>query len=152
MLERKFSYRNSKSRDEIVKKLQEKLSTECSFSLWQKDETGKRKFVEKIRFHTLFAGDGVFTVFADQKEMAVFDRERDIYFILEGHDFVFKTKVALEQKSFFTFQIPKEIQLKEHRGEPRVYFSPNERKTVEVSFFLKEIDQQHSIQCPLLNI
>lgn len=147
-----IKYRISKDRLELIKKLAEKFTQSNLLTIWQKNDDGSRKLIEKMHFNSLIAEDGVFTIKAGRDKISLFDRLKDVYFLLEEHDFVFKTKMALDQKEFITFQIPKEIRLKELRLQERTYFTMEDRKNMEVSFFLKKSETQLKLTCPMINI
>lgn len=146
-------YRISKNRTEIIKCLSSKLSTESKITVWQKNDDGSRSFLEQIPFFALYPDEGVFTLNVPNKKVHI-DPVKEIYFLLEGNDFIFKTKIAIDQKEQLTFQIPREIRLKELRRQERTYFSLDERKFVDVVFSLKknENENQMSLTCPLVNI
>jgi hypothetical protein len=143
-------YRFSKGRAEIIKALSSKLNGESLLTVWQKNENGSRSFLERMPFHELFADEGVFTLKVTKEHIAHIDSTKDIYFLLEEHDFIFKTKMAIDQKSNVTFQIPREVRLKELRAHERQYFTLEERKFVDVIFAGKE--NEISLSCPLINI
>lgn len=145
-------YRFSKDRAEIIKKLEEKFAQSNLLTIWQKNNDGSRKMIDKMHFHALIAEDGVFTIESGLDKISLFDKLKEVYFLLEEHDFVFKTKLAMDQKDLITFQIPKEIRLKELRVQDRIYYSLEDKKNVEVSFFLKKSNTQLKIACPMVNI
>jgi hypothetical protein len=147
-----MEYRFSKNRPEIVKTLAGKLTAECSLTVWQKLADGSRSMMEKMTFHALYADEGVFTLKVDKEHLGSIDPGKDIYFLLEDHDFIFKTKMAVDQKEFMTLQIPREVRLKELRVHERKYFAPEEKKFVEVVFSVKNADNEITLSCPLVNI
>jgi hypothetical protein len=103
-----MKYRFSTKRPEIIKTLSSKLTNECTLTVWQKLADGTRSFIEKMTFHALHPSEGVFTLKGISKDIKHIDPSKEIYFLLEGHDFIFKTKMAVEQKEFMTLQIPRE--------------------------------------------
>lgn len=145
-------YRFSKQRPEIIKVLSTKLNGESLMTVWQKQDDGSRSFLDKMPFHELFPDEGVFTLKVTKEESEHIDPKKEIYFLLEEKDFIFKTKLAIDQKEFITFQIPKEVRLKELRAHERTYFSLDDRKLVEVVFSVKNADHEISLTCPLVNI
>ncbi len=147
-----MDYRFSKNRPEIVKTLASKLSADSTLSVWQKQDDGSRSFLEKMSFHTLYPDEGVFTLKITIEQAQHIDPKKDVYFLLEEHDFIFKTKLAVDQKEYLTLQIPKEVRLKELRTNERKCFMFEDKKSVEVVFALKNNDQEISLSCPLLNI
>ena len=147
-----MEYRYSKQRPEIIKTLADKLTAECALTIWQKQADGTRNFVQTMTFHALFPEEGVFTLKANINDFKHIDPKKEIYFLLENHDFIFKTKIAVEQKGYMTLQIPREIRLKELRGKERIYFTLQEKKFAEVIFPLKNSSNEISLTCPLINI
>jgi hypothetical protein len=147
-----MEYRFSKSRAEIIKALSVKLTSESMLLVWQKKPDGSRQIIEKMTFYALYADEGVFTLKMTRKECAKINPKKYVYFLLEGHDFVFKTKMAVDQKEYITLQIPHEVRLEELRVHPRTYFSPEEKKSVEVVFIVKNADTEISLTCPLVNL
>lgn len=147
-----MQYRFSKNRPEIVKTLAERLTANCLLTVWQKHADGTRSFLEKMSFHELFPEEGVFTLTATEKNSVKFDPSKEVYFLLEEKDFVFKTKMAVDQKEFLTLQIPREVRLKEFRMHERTYFSLEDRKIVNVIFGAKNNSSEMTLSCPLVNI
>ncbi|MDD4976860.1 MAG: hypothetical protein PHY93_21075 [Bacteriovorax sp.] len=147
-----MEYRFSKNRPEIVKTLASRLTAECSLTVWQKKADGSRNLMEKMIFHALFPDEGVFTLKVNKENSAHIDPSKEIYFLLEEHDFIFKTKMAMDQKEFMTLQIPREVRLKEFRIHERKYFTLEEKKFVEVVFSVKNADHEITLSCPLVNI
>ncbi|MBC7537549.1 MAG: PilZ domain-containing protein [Bacteriovorax sp.] len=147
-----MEYRFSKNRPEIVKTLADKLTGECSLTVWQKQDDGTRSLMEKMTFHALFADEGVFTLKVTKENSLRIDPKKDVYFLLEEHDFIFKTKLAVDQKEFMTLQIPREVRLQEFRIHERKYFNLEEKKFVEVVFSAKNTENEITLSCPLVNI
>jgi hypothetical protein len=145
-------YRFSKNRAEIIKVLAQKLNGESMLTVWQKNEDESRIFLDKMPFHALFPEAGVFTLHLTLKEAEHIDPQKDVYFLLEEQDFIFKTKLAVEQKELITFQLPREVRLKESRAHERQYFSLDDRRYAEVIFVSKDDDNGISLNCPLVNI
>lgn len=146
-----MKYRISKNKQEIVKALSNKLNVECSLTVWQKGSDGSRNFLKAITFNELFPEEGVFTLKIPSDTTLDINENKEIYFLLEGHDFVFKTKLAVDQKNLLTVQIPREVQLKESRVHERTYFNLEDRKFVELVYTDKKYNQI-SIACPLVNV
>jgi hypothetical protein len=147
-----MEYRFSKNRPEIVKSLASRLSAGCTLSIWQKESDGSRSILEKMIFHELFPDEGVFTLRTSTELPFKIDATKDVYFLLEEHDFIFKTKMAVDQKDFLTLQIPKEVRLKEFRVHERQYFTLEEKKFADVVFVEKKSKDKISVSCPVLNI
>lgn len=147
-----MQYRFSTNRAEIIKALADKLTDECSLTVWQKQLDGTRSFLDKMTFHALFPDEGVFTLKVTKEHSKQIDPNKDIYFLLEERDFIFKTKMAVDQKSYMTLQIPKEVRLVELRGYKRQYFTPKEKKFIDVIFTRKIIGNDISLSCPLVSI
>lgn len=147
-----MEYRFSKNRAEIVKTLTSKLTAGCALTVWQKQDDGSRSFLEKMSFQALYPEEGVFTLKVKTEHTCHIDPTKEIYFLLEEHDFIFKTKMAIDQKEFMTFQIPREVRLKECRTCERKYFKLDDRKFVDVVFSLKNDKYEISLTCPLVNI
>ncbi len=145
-------YRFSKNRSEIIKVLSLKLNSESMLTVWQKNEDETRTFLDKMPFHALYPEAGVFTLNLTQKETEHIDPNKDIYFLLEEQDFIFKTKLAVEQKDHITFQLPREVRLKESRAHERQYFSLDDHRYAEVIFVAKDDDNGIAINCPLVNL
>ena len=147
-----MDYRISKNKPEIVKTLSEKLTDDCSLTVWQKKQDGSRRFLEKMTFDALYPEEGVFTLKITPDISLDIDQKSEIYFLVEDHNFVFKTKLAVDQKNILTLQIPREVQLKEHRVHERTYFSLEEKKFIEVIFTNKNSGHKMTLSCPLVNV
>jgi hypothetical protein len=147
-----MEYRFSKNRPEIIKALAGKLTGECSLTVWQKQEDGTRSLMEKMTFHALYPEEGVFTLMVTKENSKHINPKKEVYFLLEEHDFIFKTKFAVDQKEFMTLQIPREVRLKEFRIHERKYFALEEKKFVEVVFSVKSADNEITLSCPLVNL
>ncbi|MGZ3809981.1 MAG: hypothetical protein ACXVCE_17995 [Bacteriovorax sp.] len=145
-------FRISKNRAEIIKTLGLKLTDECMLTVWQKKDDGTRSFLDRIPFCALFAKEGVFTLKVTKEKIGQINKEKEFYFLLEEHDFIFKTKMAIDQKDHVTFQVPREVRLKEFRVFERTFFTLEERKLVDVVFSVKNDMHEISLTCPLVNI
>ena len=147
-----MQYRYSKQRPEIVKTLADKLTSGCLLTVWQKLPDGTRSFLQNMTFNALFPEEGVFTLRGQNNHGQKIDLNKEVYFLLEDHDFIFKTKMAVVQKGLTTLQIPREVRLREFRVHERKYFTLEEKKFVDVIFILKDSYTKMSITCPVVNI
>lgn len=147
-----MQYRFSKNRAEIIKALADKLTDECSLTVWQKQLDGTRSFLDKMTFHALYPDEGVFTLKVTKEHSKQINPTKEIYFLLEERDFIFKTKMAVDQKGYMTLQIPKEVRLVELRAYERQYFTSKEKKFIDVIFTTKNIGNEISLSCPLVSI
>jgi hypothetical protein len=147
-----MDYRLSKKREEIIKNLTNRLTDSSLITVWQKDEQNNRLLLEKVPFLALFPDEGTFTLKLTKKDYAHFDVAKDLYFLLDEQNFVFKTTFASVQKDFMTLQIPKEMRLKEFRAHPRTYFSIQDKKYVDVIFSGKDDFKEIVVSCPLHDI
>lgn len=150
-------YRISKSREEIIKLVQKKFEYENMMTIWQKDTaTDSRIFKCDVKFSSLNPYDGVFTIAIDEELKLNFNPKLDTYFLLKVQDFVFKTKTSLTQKSeknSLSFQIPRDVRLKELRIHPRVYINPEEKRFVSAKFESKAGESLTiDVSCPIINI
>jgi len=125
-------YRISKCRDEITKVLHAKFTENGLFVIWQKEkENSNRTFITEGHFRSFDRENGIYTVFLDDNNSTKMNADSDVYFLLKGQDFAFKTKLSAQQlkdKNIVCFQIPKEVRLKELRTAPRMYFDPKDFK------------------------
>jgi hypothetical protein len=150
-------FRISKNRDEIVKLIRKKFESENLMTIWQKDpKTGDRVFKCEVQFHNLDQFEGIFSVVIEEEHKANFRSDLDTYFLLKFQDFVFKTKVAINQpknKSSIHFQIPYDVRLKELRLHPRIYLASTEKRYVSATFAVKKPEEEGlSVSCPVYNI
>lgn len=147
--------RTSNNRDEIVRNLKIKLSSSKKITLWQKDELGNRSNFTDLLFDVFFESEGVFTLNAPSSFMRQLDLSKDIYLHLEDYDYSFKTKPAIDQKFNITFQIPRELNMKELRKYPRKYYELDDKMYVEVVFAGRDrnnVKELITLRCPLINI
>ncbi len=149
-------YRISKSRDEITKQLEKKFQDSGHFTIWQKNNEGEREFVIETKFKNFFENDRTFSIFLTKEQFSKANKKAEFYFLLKGHDFVFKSRLAIDQiAGEVRFQLPKEVRLKELRLHPRKYFAENEKINIEVCFDPKSTNKtSDKVQtvCPVLNI
>ena len=147
--------RTSRNRAEIVANIRSKLCSSKKVTIWQKDELGNRKHFSQFEIDEIFEEEGVFTLSTLCIFVKEFDQKEDIFMLLENNDFTFKTKIAHDQKQMATFQIPKELNLKELRAYPRKYFKFEDKKHVEVVFVTKSKNNAAkplSLSCPIINL
>lgn len=151
-------YRISKSREEIVKCLEKKFEASGRFIVWQKNKNGDREFVIEATLQDFNGEDGYFALLISDEKFSKADKGGEFYFLLQGHEFVFKSKMTIDQiKGEYRFQVPKEVRLKELRIHPRLYFQQEDKISVGVVFKAKQqgnITAKDSIesQCPVLNV
>lgn len=151
-------YRISKSREEIVKCLEKKFEASGRFTVWQKNKNGDREFVIEATLQDFNGEDGYFALLISDENFSKADKSGEFYFLLQGHEFVFKSKMTIDQiKGEYRFQVPKEVRLKELRIHPRLYFQQEDKISVGVVFKAKQqgnITAKDSIesQCPVLNV
>lgn len=150
-------FRISKNRDEIVKIIQKKFESENLMTIWQKDHsTGERVFKCDVKFHSLDAFEGIFSVVIEEGQKKNFRFDLETYFLLKFQDFVFKTKIATIQPNnahSINFQIPFDVRLKELRVHPRIYLTSNEKRYVSATFVCKETATKSiNVACPIYNI
>lgn len=152
-------YRISKRREEIVKCLGIKFESSGMFTVWQKNGMGEREFVVEAKLQSFDGEEGYFSLLISENAFIKADKKSEFYFLLHGHEFVFKSKMAIDQvKGEHRFQIPKEVRLKELRIFPRKYFEVDEKICVDVAFKSKHVTtvkESYRIiesQCPVLNI
>jgi len=149
-------YRISKSRSEIVKQLESKFKLSETFTMWQKDQDGKRVLVIDTILKEFHPHDGYFTLKISDEEIKKADLKGDFYFLLNGHDLVFKSKLSREQVkgSDLRFLIPKDVRLEELRDHPRKYFEAEEIRKVKVRIPATSSEENFEIysECPVLNI
>jgi len=148
-------YRISKSREEIIKSLEKKFKASGVFTIWQKNASGEREFVVEAKLNNFNQLEGYFSLTIPEEKFSKADVKGDFYFLLQGHEFVFKSRMAIDQvKGEYRFQFPKEVRLKELRIHPRKYFEQDEKISVGVVFKTKNTDQKEEIEsnCPVLNI
>jgi hypothetical protein len=149
-------YRISRSREEILKVLNEKFKTHVQFTIWQKNpETDERNFVIEAEFRSIDAERGDFSVFIEDKHKKKFNLNLMTYFLLKGQNFVFKTNVSKNQsdnRDILTFSCPKEIRLIEQRNNERKYFQTEEHFNVNVTFESKNEYRDIKTICQVYNI
>ncbi len=149
------NYRISKSRSEIISCLEKKFKSSGIFKVWQKNEKGDREFIVEAKLFSFNAEEGFFSLSIDPQEFKKSNTKLEYYFLLEGHDFVFKSKLSIDQvPTEYRFQFPKEVRLKELRTHSRKYFSLDDKITVEVKFNKKNAKESEKVfsSCPVLNI
>lgn len=139
-------YRISKNREEILKVLNSKFTGGNRFIVWQKmaNEKNERIFKTTATFESMNLIEGQFTMRLGENEKSKFDKNLDTYFLLEGEDFAFKSKLSIVQPgngNIVTFQAPKEVRLKELRANPRIYYDSNDFRNVHVTFDSKKEDE-----------
>ena len=105
-----------------------------------------------MAFCKLYPEEGVFTLNAIGDNEQNVDPKRDVFFYVEEENFIFKTKMAITQKSCMTLQIPREVRLKEFRVHEREYFTLEDKKFIEVTFSLKDDFNQIKVRCSMINI
>ncbi len=149
-------YRISKSRSEIVKKLESKFKLSESFTMWQKDIDGKRVLVIETFLLEFNQHEGFFNLKISDEDLKKADLKAEFYFLLNGHDLVFKTKLSRDQEKGapLRFLIPKDVRLEELRNHPRKYFEAEDRQKVKVVFQSNNSDDSIDIlsDCLVLNI
>lgn len=150
-------YRISKSREEIVKCLEKKFEASGLFTVWQKNKNGEREFVIEAKLQSFNCDEGYFALEISNENFHKADRSGEFYFLLQGHEFVFKSKMTIDQtKAEFRFQVPKEVRLKELRIHPRTYYQQEDKVSVGVVFRAKQVGhilaESIESQCPVLNI
>ena len=147
-----MEYRFSKQRPEIVKSLEQNLKIGSKLLVWQKNDDGSRRFLQNMSFCALYPEEGIFTLKVIEGNEQDVDPKKEIFFYVEEENFIFKTKMAIVQKSIMTLQIPREVRLKEFRVHERQYFTLEDKKFVDVTFSLKEEYGQIIVTCPMINI
>ena len=150
-------YRISKSRDEIVKCLEKKFESSGLFTVWQKNKNNEREFVIEATLQDFNKNEGFFSLLITDEKFSKADKNGEFYFLLQGHEFVFKSKMTVDQiKGECRFQIPKEVRLKELRIYPRKYFQQEDKVSVDVVFKSKPKTNQEKerveSQFPILNV
>lgn len=152
-----MDYRVSKSREEINKRLKKKFESSGFFTVWQKADTvGIREFVVEAKLQSVDPEAGIFTVIIPAEIFANAKKEKDFYFLLQGHDFAFKSRLILSVPGELRFKIPKEIRIQELRMHPRIQFEKEEKVSVDVTFHIKKPQNSNSLliesRCPVLNV
>lgn len=126
-------------------------------TIWQKaPDSGERIFKCDVKFASLDAFEGVFTVDLSEEEKEHFNPKLETYFLLKVQDFVFKTKTSnihVSKPNSLCFQIPHDVRLKELRIEPRVYLNSEEKRFVSARFESKNGESTVvDVACPIYNI
>ncbi len=151
-------YRTTKKREEILKHIEKIFLSGGVFTVWQKNHFGERLFCVQLKIYHFSRIDSYFSVQFAEKDLANCDLGAEFYFLINGHDFVFKTKLAIDQiLGEYRLQIPKEVRLIELRAHPRKYFELEEKVFVQAYFAGKIYDVKNSeslieVTCPLLNL
>lgn len=147
-----MKYRITNDRNEIINSLTSKLSKNCSITVWQKQIKNERIVLGNMTFGNIYEKEGVFTLKADNPSLLAIDPEKDVYFLVDDHDYIFKTNLATLQKNTMTLEIPKEVQLKEFRCYEREVFNLKDQKSVDVIFSAKKDFKRIKLCCPIINI
>lgn len=150
------NHRLSKNRDEILKVLNSKFTKGCKFIVWQKklEENKDRDFKINAIFESIDMDNGVFTIRIIENGKKNFNKNHEIYLLLEGEDFAFKTKASIVQpndRNLISIQAPKEVRLKEFRNNTRVSLD-QEFRQVQVTFDSKESENVLLSKCRVLSI
>ena len=147
-----MKYRITNDKSEIINSLASRLTKVSTITVWQKQVKNSRIILDKMLFEAIYREEMVFTLKGDSENFLAFDPKKDVYFLLEGHDYIFKTKMADFQKKEMTLEMPQEVRLKEFRCCDREDFKINDHKTVEVIFSTKNSLSGMSLSCPIINI
>jgi hypothetical protein len=149
------AFRTTKARDEISKVMSSNLDLSSSFIIWQKAESGQRVFKNQTRISFIDHENGFFRITLNKETCHQADLSKEFYFLREDNNFVFKTKLSLDQvQGEIRFQIPKSANLLEMRKHPRTYFKPEEKRHAEITFFSAPgtREPQVKVACPIINI
>ncbi len=147
-----MKYRITTDKREIINSLASKLTQGHAITVWQKQVKNERIIVDKMLFKAIYLAEGVFTLNGDSEILSSFDPSKDVYFLLDNHEFIFKTKMTDLQKNELTLEMPLEARLKEFRCYDRENFRISDHKLVDVVFSIKNSFGDMSLSCPIINI
>lgn len=144
--------RTTSDQTEIIHQLKSKIRSSKKICLWQLDDSGEKIHLNNLEFEFIYEEEGVFTLKTSNSFLRRLDCDKEVFILLDDHQYTFKTKISINQKLSATFDIPSEVQIEELRAYPRKSYKLSDKMYVEVVFAGKGRKRTFSLTCPLISI
>lgn len=101
---------------DIIHRLKNKIRSSKKICLWQVDDSGEKIHQNNLEFEYIYEEEGVFTLKTSNSFLRRLESDKEVFILLDDHQYTFKTNISINQKLSATFDIPNEVQIEELRA------------------------------------